>query len=81
MYLNVYIPFTPNKLKRHSMLKKRVSGKATKQEANLCMKKTSGWEKACLNICRRRPECQQMKENVLRIMHLPVNQLNTKYPP
>lgn len=44
------------------------------------MKKTSGWEKASLNIRRRRPERQQMKENGLRIMHLPVNQLNTKHP-
>ena len=39
MYLNVYIPFTPNKLEQHSMLKKRAVRKTTKQEANLCMEK------------------------------------------
>lgn len=54
-----------------------------RQEKQRNKKLISTWknirmEKACLNICRRRPECQQMKENVLRIMHLPVNQLNTK---
>lgn len=28
MYLNVYIPFTPNKLEQHSMLKKRAVRKS-----------------------------------------------------